>query len=81
MHTHDDNSTTAFDRGYETWLMTEARLRNPGIHLSGLEWGVPGWVVDVGVPQSVGYWSRNNTEYIISWLRGLRDHKRLVVDR
>ena len=34
-----DDSPTAFDRGYENWLMVEAVRRNPGIHLSGLEWG------------------------------------------
>ena len=30
-------------RGYETWLMTQAKARNPGIKLFGLSWGVPGW--------------------------------------
>jgi hypothetical protein len=46
MRTADDDSPTAFDRGYENWLMVEAKKRNPDIHLSGLEWGVPGWLVD-----------------------------------
>ena len=49
MRTADDHSPTAFDRGYENWLMVEAKKRNPSIHLSGLEWGVPGWV-SVGTP-------------------------------
>ena len=49
MRTADDESPTAFDRGYENWLMVEARKRNPDIHLSGLEWGVPGFV-SVGTP-------------------------------
>jgi hypothetical protein len=49
MRTADDDSPTAFDRGYENWLMVEAKMRNPNIHLSGLEWGVPGWV-SVGTP-------------------------------
>ena len=44
MRTADDSSPTAFMRGYENWLMVEAKSRNPDIHLSGLEWGVPGWV-------------------------------------
>jgi hypothetical protein len=51
MRTADDASPTAFDRGYENWLMVEAKQRNPGIHLSALEWGVPGWVAD-GTPVS-----------------------------
>ena len=41
-----DDSPTAFDRGYENWLMAEAVARHPAIHLSGLEWGVPGWVAE-----------------------------------
>ena len=49
MRTADDSSPTAFDRGYENWLMVEAKKRNPDIHLSGLEWGVPGWVAQ-GTP-------------------------------
>lgn len=35
MRTKDDNSPTAFDRGYENWFMVEAKARNPSIHLSG----------------------------------------------
>jgi hypothetical protein len=31
-------------RGYEWWLMVEARKRNPGIILEVLPWGAPGWV-------------------------------------
>eukprot|EP00041_Stephanoeca_diplocostata_P008031 m.115426 g.115426 ORF g.115426 m.115426 type:complete len:499 (+) comp17142_c0_seq20:201-1697(+) len=44
MHSKDDTADTAFDRGYENWFMAEAKARNDNIHLSGLEWGVPGWV-------------------------------------
>lgn len=32
------------NRGYEWWLMTEARKRNPSILLWGLIWGTPAWV-------------------------------------
>ena len=74
MHTADDHSPTAFDRGYEVWLMEEARKRNPAIHLSGLEWGVPGWV------NEKGYWSDANTQYMIRWLRGMQERKNLTVD-
>ena len=31
-------------RGYEWWLMVEARKRNPNIVLEILPWGAPGWV-------------------------------------
>src|SRR5215468_1062900 len=32
------------DRGYEWWLMEQAKQRNPGILLNALAWGAPGWV-------------------------------------
>lgn len=32
------------DRGYEWWLMEEAKARNPNIILEVLPWGAPGWV-------------------------------------
>src|SRR6266536_512911 len=31
-------------RGYEWWLMEQAKARNPGIRLVGLAWGAPGWI-------------------------------------
>lgn len=31
-------------RGYEFWLMAEARRRNPGILLDALPWCYPGWI-------------------------------------
>lgn len=40
MHNPDDLN---FARGYEAWLMTEAKKRNPNIKLYGLAWGYPGW--------------------------------------
>ena len=40
-HTRADESCT---RGYETWLISEAAARNPGIQTFGLSWGVPAWV-------------------------------------
>ncbi len=30
-----------FDRGYEWWLMREAKKRNPNIYLDVLQWGAP----------------------------------------
>ena len=31
-------------RGYEGWLASEAKKRNPDIKIWSLSWGVPGWV-------------------------------------
>jgi hypothetical protein len=33
-----------YTRGYEWWLMAEARKRNPKIILDTLAWGAPGWI-------------------------------------
>jgi len=41
MHSRDDEN---YNRGYEWWLLQEARKRNPNIFLDILPWGAPGWV-------------------------------------
>ena len=40
------------DRGYEWWLMEQAKARNPSIKLYGLAWGAPGWI------GNGNFWSR-----------------------
>ena len=49
------------DRGYEWWLMKEAKKRNPEIELLGLEWGAPDWF-------DGGFWSQDNIDYLVEWL-------------
>ena len=48
---HDDT------RGYEWWLMAEARKRNPRIILDAMPWGAPGWVGSgtLYTPKMAGY--------------------------
>lgn len=41
MHSKDDLNCT---RGYEFWLMKEAKRRNPAVQTWGLAWGAPGWI-------------------------------------
>ena len=48
-------------RGYEWWLMREAKSRNPNIKLWALEWGAPGWL-------DGGFWSQDNIDYLLAWL-------------
>ena len=36
MYTADDNSSVRYKRGYEYWLMSEARERNPNVVLYGM---------------------------------------------
>lgn len=54
-------------RGYEWWLMKQAKRRNPDITLAALEWGAPGWFEG-------GFWSRDNIDYILAWLECAERH-------
>jgi hypothetical protein len=53
-----------FTRGYEWWLMKEARKRNPKIVLDTLAWGAPGWVGK--------FYSKKNAEYTAGFLQGAK---------
>lgn len=55
------------NRGYEWWLMKEAKKRNPDIALYGLAWGAPGWF-------DGGYWSSDSIDYFIAWLDCAKQH-------
>ena len=60
MHERDDLSC---DRGYELWLLKEAKKRNPDIVTYALSWGVPHWV------GNGSYYSQDNIDYHLSWLQ------------
>jgi hypothetical protein len=60
------------NRGYEWWLMEQAKKRNPDIQLYGLEWGAPGWF-------NGGFWSQDNITYLLNWLGCARRHH-LTID-
>jgi hypothetical protein len=62
-----------YDRGYEWWLMEQAKARNPNIKLYGLEWGAPGWFKG-------GFWSQDNINYIINWLKHAQSDHNLHID-
>jgi len=71
MHTRDDLN---YQRGYEWWLMTEAKKRNPDILLYGLSWGVPGWI------GNGNFFSQDNIDYHIKWLQGAKQVYGLDID-
>ncbi len=62
-----------YHRGYEWWLMEQAKLRNPHIKLYGLEWGAPGWFHG-------GFWSQDNIHYIINWIKHAQSDHHLHID-
>ncbi|HEY8986609.1 MAG TPA: ricin-type beta-trefoil lectin domain protein [Streptomyces sp.] len=55
-------------RGYEWWLMEQARARNPAIKLYGLAWGAPGWI------GGGNFWSTDTINYFVSWLGCAKQH-------
>ena len=72
MHTATDEN---YQRGYEWWLMEQARLRNPNIKLSALPWGAPGWVGG-----GTNYWSQDLIAYIVKWLQHAQSDHHLKID-
>lgn len=62
-----------FFRGYEWWLMKEAKKRNPDIILEALQWGAPGWIGN-------GYFfSKDNAEFVASWLNGMKKYHNIDI--
>jgi len=71
MHTKDDLN---FYRGYEWWLMSEAKERNKEITLDANAWGSPAWVGN-GV-----FWSQDMCDYYVKWIQGLKTTYGLTLD-
>ena len=71
MHTGTDEN---YFRGYEWWLMEQAKLRNPRIKLAALPWGAPHWV------GNGNYWSEQMIGYIIGWIEDAWKAHHLTID-
>src|SRR3954471_9313484 len=61
-------------RGYEWWLMEQAKARNPSIKLYALAWGAPGWI------GNGTFFSTDMINYYISWLDCAKNSHGLTVD-
>ena len=70
MRTPNDEN---FHRGYEWWLIKEARERNPKIILDSLAWGAPGWI------DSGRFYSEDMARYVAAFLQGARDNRGLDI--
>jgi galactosylceramidase len=55
-----------FDRGYEWWLMEQARARNPNIQLDVTAWSAPGWV------GGGTFFSPGTTTYLADYIAGAK---------
>eukprot|EP00026_Physarum_polycephalum_P004557 Phypoly_transcript_04579.p1 GENE.Phypoly_transcript_04579~~Phypoly_transcript_04579.p1 ORF type:complete len:674 (+),score=86.00 Phypoly_transcript_04579:71-2092(+) len=69
MHTMDDEN---YFRGYEWWMMEEAKSRNPNIKIAALSWAVPGWIGT--------YYSQANIDYHLKWINGAKTYHNITVD-
>ena len=75
MHVAGEES---YERGYEWWLMKEAKARNPDIKLYGLSWGFPAFVMEGrkhGLPLT-----NTTVDYTVKWLVAARDVHNLTID-
>jgi len=63
MHTREEENYT---RGYEWWLMKEAKQRNPGILLDCLAWGAPYWV------GGGEFYSQDMADYVAKFIQGAK---------
>ncbi|KAH9500901.1 hypothetical protein Btru_069154 [Bulinus truncatus] len=75
MHnSYDEN----YERGYEWWLMLEAKKRNPDIKLYGLPWAFPGWI---GQGSQNPYTNINVTaDYVVRWISAAKRVYNLTID-
>ncbi|MGD1085719.1 MAG: galactosylceramidase [Verrucomicrobiota bacterium] len=71
MHSRGDEN---YYRGYEWWMMSEAKKRNPAITLDGVAWSCPGWV------GNGSFWSQDMCDYYVKWIQGLKSEHGLVLD-
>ena len=63
-----------FQRGYEWWLMEEARKRNPSIPLETLQWGAPGWI------GNGNFYARDNADFIVAFIKGAKQYHKLDIN-
>ena len=64
-----------YHRGYEWWLMEEAKKRGPDIRLGALAWGAPGWVGD-----GRQYFSQDMIDYLVKWMQHAQSDHGLTLD-
>jgi galactosylceramidase len=60
-------------RGYEFWLMRQARDRNPGVMLEYLPWSFPGWL-------KPDIYTQDSADYFVAFLDVAKKHWGLDLD-
>jgi len=81
LHTATDEN---YQRGYEWWLMEQAKARNPNIKLAALSWGAPGWIgrsdPNNPNPGQPYFWSADMIDYLVKWLEHAKSDHNLTID-
>jgi galactosylceramidase len=72
-HMHSRNDENYF-RGYEWWIMKEAKNRNPVLTLDANGWSAPRWV------GNNNFWSQDMCDYYAKWIKGLKNVHGLTLD-
>lgn len=82
-HSHFDGDED-YTRGYEWWLMKEAKKRNPDIKLYGLPWGWPGGLDPSASAdeeaKDVFKDARRTANYTLNWLMAAKREHNLDID-
>ena len=66
-----------FQRGYEWWLMQEAKHRNPAIRFDVTAWNAPLWVGSG--KGGGGFWSQDMCDFYVSWIKGAKNYHDLDI--
>ena len=75
-HMHEESQEN-YHTGYEWWLMTEAKKRNPNITLYGLPWAFPGWVGQQDNPYA---YPDRMAKYVTKWVWGASKYHNLDIN-
>jgi hypothetical protein len=69
MHSRDDEN---YNRGFEWWMMKEAKSRNPDIKVLALAWDFPGWLKNAN--------SQATADYLVKFIEGAKKTHDLEID-
>ncbi|SEA58000.1 galactosylceramidase [Arachidicoccus rhizosphaerae] len=72
-HMHSSGDLNYY-RGYEWWLMKEAKKRNPDLTLDANVWSAPGWI------SHHQFWTQQMCDYVVKWIQGLKSEHGLILD-
>ena len=74
-----------YERGYEWFLLSEAKKRNPNIKTYGLSWAYPEWVTCVpgtmdNCTDSIYTYPNQTARYITKWIGGAKNTYGVDID-